>query len=277
MPDSITSALTHAPGAAERLAFVEGDDDPAEVEVVPWNGPQRGWVMVPGEREHESPTPDDVIAYLPPPDAPLVKGRTAMLGDAIGCGLVHWAHYLSIVRRASSDPDLAGAIEVELRAGETPALATRRAPDAAGVHEIVEGEPLWVAITMRRWASERIFAGVIVCSQDGNVDVLWPPDGADPALAEETLFIGQNRFEPAYPVVRPDQQSSLYTFKIIACAGIEDAQPPALGALALTATVQEVIDAPFHRHAVSLGRRASTPRWQVWDLVVRVRRGSTAT
>ena len=249
---------------------------PADVEALAWPG--RGWIVRPHRPAAGEPAADEVIAYLGEPDDRLLAAR-------IGAAFAHWAQYRAIRDRTSSDPMLFALVDVALRIGSTAETSSRRDPDPAGVHRALEDEPLWIAMQVRRPPPGRLFLGVILCSDDGNAIPLWPPSGGDPisgrrgsdewALPEgQTIYIGADRYTPAFPTIRRDQQASHYTFKVIACMLRDDDPPPDLSALAIAKTVQEIVD------AVTAGRPRSiepyvpeTPRrWCTWDIAIAVRR-----
>lgn len=245
-----------------------------------WVGTSGGWVIVPYVPDRSETTKDDVIAYLPSPAALGAEGREPEIGDALGRGLVHWARYLQILYRAHSDPTLQGLLDVALRAGTDRSDATRcrrHMPGPTGVHEVMEGEALWVELTVKGRVPGRLFAGMVACSNDGNTIRMWPGPGGDPTLEEgQVLYIGKDRRHAATPTIRPDQTSSLYTFKIIAATMAEGEPPPVLAGLLLDPCVQEVIDAwlPVNgSRKGGLGAPEPTgQRWCSWDLRVRVRR-----
>ncbi|WP_437979962.1 caspase family protein [Sorangium sp. So ce117] len=293
VPADVVRAIARVRGATERLELTS-DNDRAGVEVRPWTGAtpawsdvdppawvgaRGGWVIVPYAPDRVTSAPDEVIAYLPPLGAP-GAGDAGRLGEALGRGLLHWARYLDVLHRTHADPMLAGMIEVALRVGEDKETAARRSPGASGVYEVTDSEPLWIEIRARTTQRRRLFAGVLACSNDGNVIVTWPEDGADPALAAQSVLVGRSRFEPAYPQVRRDQTSSLYTFKVVATTRSHGSEPPRLGSLGQAATVQEVIEETFTRGALSAGggpgeMAPARHLWCTWDLPVRARRAVT--
>lgn len=75
---------------------------------------------------------------------------------------------------------------------------------------------------------------------------------------------------PAAPTVRPDQQRSRYTFKVIACT--VRGRAPDLSSLALERTVQQVIDASLGARDIEPVRPVAPDLWCTWDLPVRVAR-----
>jgi hypothetical protein len=294
VPESVAAGISRARGAAELLAVTPGNG-PFDVEVLPWKaaipswgahqnppvwaGALGGWVIVPYSPERREPAPDDVIAYLPPLAAPGVAGNAARLGEGLGRALVHWARYLHIVKRTHAEPALAAIIQVALRVGRDKETAVRRAPDAAGAYEITEGEAVWVEIVVKAALRQRLFAGILVCSNDGNVMIAWPEEGADPALSAQTLLVGRDRFQPAELQVRRDQTSSLYTFKVIATTKPDGAAPVRLASLSLETTAQDEIEerpvnvrGAMRAPAPVAPPLPATPLWSTWDLPVRVRR-----
>lgn len=285
VPAAVAGAVLDAEGASGVLA-IDPPDGRVEIDVRPWPAPiprwterdracawaglRGGWAIVPSSAGDDL-TPDDVIAYLPPLDAPGVAGDASRLGRALGAALLHWASYARLLRRGNDDPALAGIVTLSLRAGATKEAALPRVPDASGVYLVDDGEPLWIAAAVRRSPEIRLFLGAALFSDDGNVGVLWPKDGADPALNDETLYIGNGRFAPLLPFVRPDQRQSRYTFKVIAYTGAAGG-PPRLSGLAREETVQEVLETAFTRGGIRDNAPPPLPRWHTWDLPVVVRR-----
>jgi hypothetical protein len=184
-----------------------------------------------------------------------------------------------------------GLVEVHLRVGDAgapgAAMCPRQVPDASGDHAAAEHAPIWVELATRGAPPFPVFVGLVLCSDDGNVIPLWPPPGAEPRLGAQgrtewhlppgqTIFVGRDRFKAAYPIVRDDQQTSRYVFKVIACT-VVDGRVPDLSGLAVPETVQEVIDGCYR----DVGSKDMTPLptvtptlWCTWDLSVRVgRRG----
>jgi uncharacterized caspase-like protein len=273
--DLATFVSLVAPGEIADLEIVPWPGEiPAWDKVVPsWCGAIGGLAIVPYAPARAVLTADDVIAYVPPPGAPDVGDVPEKVGEAIGWGLVHWAKYLAVLRRASTDPGLRGAIQVTLRAGADKATAQVREPDASGLHRAVEGEPLWIVIDVKDPPDDRLVGGVIACSNDGNIMIPWPPDGADPTFDRGTIFVGRGRDKPLQPTVRRDQTSSLYTFKVVVYTAPSDGAPVKLGALALEQTVQDCIAAVAVGDHGGLGSAApSSPVAAIWDLPVRILR-----
>jgi hypothetical protein len=267
-------AIRAAASAAGSVALI--DAGPADVALRPV---AERWAMVPFAAAE--PTRDDVIAVLPDVAASTAATQDAA-GRAIAAGLVHWAAYLRIRDRTNLDPTLRGLVDVHLRVGAPSAEGSpRQQPDATGTYEVREHEPLWIEIATRRVLSSRVFVAVVLCSDDGNTMVLWPPPGGDSALgahgatehdlpAGQTVYIGRNRYSPATPTVRPDQQRSRYTFKVIACT--VRGRAPDLSSLALERTVQQVIDASLGARDIEPMRPVAPDMWCTWDLPVRVAR-----
>jgi hypothetical protein len=249
---------------------------PADIEAIPWPG--RGWVVRPYDPRGNAPTIDEVIAYLGETDDPLLSTR-------LGAAFVHWARYRTIRDRVSSDPTLFGLVDVALRSGTMIDGSVLHEPDPEGLYHVFEDDPLWIALRVHPTPDQRLFLGLILCSDDGNVIPLWPPSGGSPSaggrgvdesrLPEgQSVYVGADRYTPALPVVRRNQQVSRYTFKVIACTLRDDDPPPDLSTLAISETVQEVID------AITSGRSKSgdpappedARRWCTWDLPVLVSR-----
>jgi hypothetical protein len=278
----VAIAALHRGAAASRAVEIVAEA-PADIDVRRFFDGR--WVLVPVTAP-AAVTADDVIAYLPAAASP---DAHEALGAALAAGLAHWARYLRIRDRANCDATLMSLVEVHLRVGDDGApgaeMCPRQVPDAAGDHAAAEHAPIWVELAIRTVPPFPVSVGLILCSDDGNVIPLWPPSGAAPLLGAlgrtewhlppgQTLFIGRDRFKAAYPVVRDDQQTGRYVFKVIACT-VVDGRVPDLGGLALTETVQDVIDAAYR----DVGSRDMTPLprvpptlWCTWDLSVRVAR-----
>jgi hypothetical protein len=269
-------ALREAASAAGTVVLVDGG--PADGALRPV---VERWALVPFAAG-DAPTVDDVIAYLP--DGTVAS---AAAGRAIAAGLAHWAAYRRVRDRSSLDPTLRALVEVHLRAGAEPSAEAERCPrqppDATGTHEVLERQPIWIELATRRVPSSRIFVAVVLCSDDGNTMVLWPPPGGDGALGDhgatehdlpagQTVYVGRNRHAPAFPTVRVDQRSSRYTFKVVACT--VRGRAPDLSGLALERTVQQVIDGSLGAKDIEVPRPVAPDLWCTWDLAVRVvRRG----
>jgi hypothetical protein len=112
--------------------------------------------------------------------------------------------------------------------------------------------------------------GVLVWrDDDGNILSTWPPNDSSPAMgfvseeeegflttSSETVFVGLDRFNPAFPQRRPDQGSSEYTFKIVAYTA-PDGQPPSLAASRRTVQYRKSSTARSRpRRAARWGRAA---------------------
>jgi hypothetical protein len=245
---------------------------------------------------------DEVIAFLPRLATTEDSERATALGEALGRGLVHWARYLRVRGRQNTDSALMRIIDVVVHVAPegSPVDPAEKCkilePDAAGFHDIQDGDAVWIELRIKQAPKQRLYTGILVCSDDGNILLTWPPNGSSPAMgaigeeeqsflttSSETVFVGLDRFNPAYPQRRPDQSSSKYTFKIVAYTA-PDGQPPRLASLAQDDTVQDVIDralTPATRG--NLGTRGGidgrsvapppqTPLWCTWDLVIRVNR-----
>jgi Caspase domain len=239
---------------------------PAELALRPWS--EHGWVLVPYDAAAREPTTDDVIAYLGDAEPPAFAAK-------LDAAAAHWARYRAVRDRRPAGTALAALVDVALRVGATATARVRLPPDATGVHHVRDDAPLWVEMAVRRSVGARVFLGVVLCSDDGNVIALWPPRGGDPSAAGgQTIYVGEDQHTPAVLTIRRDQQASRYTFKVIACTLARGAPPPELASLAIDETVQDVVDAVAAgapRHIV-LASVSPPPSWAAWDLVVRVSR-----
>lgn len=284
LPDEAKSALLAFKGAADLLEIVS--TGPAGVEIRRWSDGR--WVLAVPRSTAAALDPDDVIAYLGKP-------RTAAaippeeLGRALGAGLVHWARYVLVRDRASSDPKLSALVAVTLHAGEDEdADPAKEAcppvpPGPDGVYEIRQGAPIWVEIKVqRRPLFYRLFLGVILCSDDGNVMAVWPPQGADPSAGSrgleewdltlgQSIFVGEDQNVEAALPTRPDQRRSRFTYKVFAVSVPEDTAAPDLSGLPIAATVQERVDDILEGGKAGPvgqehGLQEVAPLWCTWDL-----------
>ena len=280
VPEAVVAAARAVAGAATFLTLTPGPNGP-DVEVRPWTGPGRpGWVIVPyspADPAQKPPTPDEVIAYLPTLE---VAGDAATLGGALGDGLVHWAKYRGVLTRRNEDLTLQGAVAVTLLTGtnaqamranpNNTTVAQPARPDAAGQYQVTADTLLLLKVRVAPTSPMRLFMGILLCSDDGNIDLLWPPASADNVLAPgEEKIVGLNGPNPFGLTVRDDQQASRYTFKVFAS---DEQHPIELTSLTLPSTVQEVINAWFERGRAVINTPPADVLWTTLEVPVRVRK-----
>ena len=302
VPADIAAALKRTKDAAN-LLVLDPPEGRIDVEVRPWSeaipawmeweapsekplwvGTPGGWIIVPFNPSDTEPVRDDVIAYVPPPDAPGVEDGAAGVGAGMGRALVHWARFQRALRVAHVDETLQSLVTVGLRRGEAGSEALESlSPGPSGEYTVMDGEPIWVQLRARKEPLRRVFVAFLACSGDGNTVLQWPSEGGAPTLAEidggeelssgQTLLVGEDRFQPARPQVRLDKASSLYTFKVIAAVVPPGATPPALRGLQIPDTVQDqVVKGVARKTRGSLRPRSplGADAWCTWDLPVRV-------
>jgi uncharacterized caspase-like protein/WD40 repeat protein len=309
VPEAVLKALDPS-----EVTIVASRSEPHEVEVLAWEGripawkvikkreqqqldwvgTPGGWVVVPFSTTRAHVTPDDVLAYLPPVDAGRGRDEVAV-GRALGRGLAHWARYLGVARRTSPTPDLAPFLEVSLCTGPAAgvqgpeATYTARSPNSvgspnAGVYEVAPGDHLWVGLRARQGQPGGIFAGVLACSEDGKIELLWPHNktsrlglaGENERLSDVELKHVSSAETAFVARVRADQLSSAHTLRVIAYAAPEGRDPVNLESLELRETVQDVIARALGpAGARDVGAPAPSPvvrpEWGTWDLPIRSR------
>lgn len=223
-------------------------------------------------------------------------------------------------RRTHDDPTLKDLIDVSLHACLTSDLHTKPggpgatlhrelAPNAAGEYELGEEDNFWIRISVKKRLHRGAFVGVLACSNDGNIQVLWPApndlqrlglvseDPDQPGQPGEKLSDEQIRYVGVHgeegetaicATVRSDQTVSAYTLKVVAYDDTAESgkssrerSPVNLRGLAIQETVQEVLHAALRR---SQGRRgdmgarrggavdSKVPRWATWHLPLQIRR-----
>jgi hypothetical protein len=243
-PPELAAAIAAAPGAGAFLDLSPAGVAP-QVEVRPWPaGGANRWALVKYTSNEGALGPNDVIAY-----ATLGPGGAAEMGQAMGGGLVQWARYQAVLTRRNLDPALNGAIRLDAVVGPsgdsvrgawngpTPA---GRPPDAAGRLVIRQSERLLLRVAVAPTSPTALNVAILLCSDDGNIAVLWPPANADNVLPPgEEQPVGLNGPNPFGLTVRADQTESLYTFKLFAS---DEAHPFHAESMELTDTVQELID-----------------------------------
>lgn len=234
------------------------------------------------------PAPEDIIAYLPGA-GPLVERleeRELLLGQALRDGLVYYARYLHTRDRSSPDDRLRPMLSVKLRigTGEVPdeldserqaqeliEQTTYCSPEA-GVHRMRDSDWLFLEVRVLRRTTLRLFAGFIVCSDDGNVVAMWPPSGENYTFSPgQVTYIGQDRFNPLFLPCRPDLKFSLWTLKLIAYTANQDSEPINLHGLSQMKSVQDIFAAvlQYGRALPEKPRKQpELPAWYTWDFRV---------
>jgi hypothetical protein len=280
---------------------------PNDVEVRPWDDTGRRWAIVTPAGQQDA-KPDNVIAYAPelddnrfeaqPPD----EAALTLLGTALGEGLVHWARYVNVRDRESNDDVLkklnliqprlwsgadSEAMHRALNTGTLGNVAQALTPED-GVYEVTDKTALLLELQAKRGAPYGLLGGLLLCSDDGNIMLAWPPPNGEGRLAhpagasenlsgDETRYIGSNGDYPSYLIIRDDQQTSRYTFKIFAYTPAGDQEQLDLTSLEQGQTVQEVITGVITstRDRGDWGQRTANVPTGVWTslrLDVRVHR-----
>ncbi len=260
-----------------------------------WLGARAGWVLVrsdlvgtPARLPADfTPEREDIIAYLPG-EGPLLdrlKDQDLALGRALRDGLLHYSQYLRTRDRSASDETLRACLSVKLRVGQAadaPAMdnaSTLRAellakttyldPDA-GIYPVEEGQWLFLELQVVKAPALRLQVGLLACSDDGNVQALWPAPGESYTFdAGKLTYIGVDRFNPLFLNCRPDQQQSRWTLKLIVYTAPADSEPINLQGLAQLESVQDRFAAVLKAGRALIGRpqaQAERPAWCTFDL-----------
>lgn len=261
--------------------FTPRDHQPA------WVGTSGGWALVSASSTRTRVTADDVIAYLP---SVVENGTPWRVGFALARGLAHLARYLDVLGRKHSDPVLDRYLEVKLCKGPEKARTGDEkykplSRNEVGVFEVNPGDHLWVELRVKKGLPGGLFVGVLECSNDGSIELLWPDDVTSRlglADDEEGLSkvqikrVGSPRRHRCLSAgVRNDQQSTERTFKVIAYANTTEARDTVdLRSLELPDTVQEVIATWLKPGIVGACDQDALPGpiWVTRELVIRSRR-----
>lgn len=260
-----------------------------------FEGARDGWVFVrsdasgaPGLLPPDfKAAPEDIIAYLPNTSSQS-RGLSAdqlhtKLGAALGNGLVHYAKYLRTRDRSGSDATLRAMMSVKLRVGEEADLPDEGATElpaeliaktkylepVAGVYTVRDDQWLFFEATVLKATKLRLFVGVLLCSDDGNVQPGWPPSGENYTFDEKTTtYIGQDRFNPQVLNRRKDQRTTMWTLKFVGYTAAKESAPIDLHSLAQEKTVQDVIAEDLKRTRAFAGRpvpKPEQPAYYTWD------------
>lgn len=260
-----------------------------------WLGARGGWVLVRSDLAGTpsrlptdfTPEREDIIAYLPG-EGPLIdrlKDQDLALGRALRDGLLHYSQYLRTRDRSANDETLRACLSVKLRVGQAadaPAMesaSTLRAellakttyldPDA-GIYPVEEGQWLFLELQVVKAPALRLQVGLLACSDDGNVQALWPAPGESYTFdAGKLTYLGVDRFNPLFLNCRPDQKQSRWTLKLIVYTAPADSEPINLQGLALLESVQDRIAEVLRAGRALIGRppaQAERPAWCTVDL-----------
>lgn len=312
LPPAIAEAAAAGPNDARWFRLTLAGEDatgPAHAELRPWRGEipptawdeeaaaifqgaRDGWVLVATERFGEptartiaDPAAEQIIAYLPGAGPPVVDLADAHrgLGRALGKGLSSWARCLRARDRRSLDGALAGVLSVKLRAGRgSPDETIAPLEPEDGVYTVFEDGWILVEVRILKSTSLRLYLGYLGFSDDGAIDVYWPPEGETPTYSRgDVLHLGFDRFSPLQLTPRGDQRESGWTLKIVACTAPAGADPPNLRSLEqrpVHAVIAESLLGELRpRAGPTRGSRkwvgpAEKPAWYAWDLRVVTRR-----
>jgi hypothetical protein len=261
---------------------------------------EAAWVLVPYTDNEANLTWNDVIAWVR--DIDTIQGAdevmsqagdegrvqaAAILGQALGEGLVHWAKYWGTLNRRNLDANLRDALTITLE------VATRKDPDwddpsawraflsteavSQGVKGYtrdgatggtVGGDPLRLVVRVAGTAPA-LSVGLLLCSNDGNIFLASPPQGvtvADVLAPGREKRLGIGNLQPfVLGVERPEQSTSLYTFKAFASNG---SLPVDLNSLRIVDDVQTVLDRGTGFGGIRGGMApATSPTQMLWTTV----------
>jgi hypothetical protein len=139
----------------------------------------------------------------------------------------------------------------------------------AGVYSVREDQWMFLEATVLKPTRLRLFVGVLLCSDDGNIQAGWPPAGEKYTFDDKTTtYLGEDRFNPLFLARRKDQRTSFWTLKLIGYTAARDSAPIDLHSLEQAQTVQDVIARPLQRDRGFVGRpmaQPERPAWYTWD------------
>lgn len=247
VPATVAQAIAQAPGVAD-FVVLNPDKARPDFEIRP-KPAGSGWVLVPFRSTTDAPDPNDVIAQSPG----LNVQKANVLGMALGLGLVQWAKYWAVLTRRNTDDTLRNALSLTLLAGDDPGamfnnpndptIARPVSSNAAGVCEVTEADNLLVKVGVSPTSPANLTVGILLCSNDGDIQRLWPPPNAESSLApgdEKVVGRGSDLRPFTLTAGHTGRTGALYTFKAFAtnvAASID------LSNLEQEQTVQDVIDA----------------------------------
>ncbi|HUS14115.1 MAG TPA: caspase family protein, partial [Chloroflexia bacterium] len=233
VPDAVVAGIRGAFEAGSFLDLAPAGRPPL-VEVRssrPFDG-KDGWVIVQYRSNEQALSTDDVIAYAPPL-AEVVRQDPAVLGAMLGAGLVHWARYLAIKNRQNLNSALGGQVQVDVlvsndfaalrAAGTTQPI---RKANAAG--QVVVTDKEFVLLKVSQTSTQRLNAVILLCSDDGNIDLWWPTGTENQIDPGKERMVGLNGPNPLSLPVRRDQKTSAYTVKLFASDAAHKFDAPSL-------------------------------------------------
>jgi hypothetical protein len=270
---------------------------------------EAAWVLVPYTDAEPNLTWNEVIAWARGIDAiqaaddnPAQAGGehrkepAAILGDALGRALVHWAKYWGTLNRRNPDLSIRDVMTVGLEVAkgnnadwnDTDAWQALTSTEAAqqGVKGFTGRDPetqgplggdiLRLVVRVASTAPA-LSVGLLLCSNDGNIILVSPPPGravADIVAPGHEKRLGIRDLIPfQLGVLRPEQSASLYTFKAFASNG---ALPVAVDSLAIQDDVQTVLDTwtgfGGRRGDLAPAQSPTQVLWTTFELPVLVRR-----
>jgi hypothetical protein len=241
VPDAVVAGIRGVQGIDGFVDLAPANQPSVEVRPRAGIDGKDGWVLVKYTSNETALGPNDVIAYAPR-NMEGARIDPAKLGEAIGDGLVHWARYWSVLTRHNDEPRLQGAVTLSVLVGNDDA-ALRQAwgqPDAAGQVVVGQDEVLLLKVNVAPTSPGALNVVIMLCSDDGNIDLLWPPENAENVLPPgEEHQVGVNGPNPFQLTIREDQSASRYVLKLFAS---DQAHPFATNSLKLEGTVQDEID-----------------------------------
>ncbi len=261
--------------SADFLDVCPADSPDSEVEVRRFRKPndsataqpdELGWAIVPYSNAETTLTWNDVIGWAPDVTtfvSPDMSEATATqnVGNALRRGLIHWAKYWATLHRSNPDARLRGKLQVSLERGLSADpdwnddaawhLVSAEEATVQGIPggrydqygNLLAGTPAPFRLRVALAAdSPALSVGILLCSNDGNIILLWPPENAENILQpgkDKRVGNGGNLEPITLSVDRSGQTQSVYTFKVFAAAG---QLPIELSSLQLDDTVQGIID-----------------------------------
>jgi hypothetical protein len=248
VPDAVVAGIRGVQGIDGFVDLAPANQPSVEVRPRAGIDGKDGWVLVKYTSNETALGPNDVIAYAPR-NMEGARIDPAKLGEAIGDGLVHWARYWSVLTRHNDEPRLQGAVTLSVLVGNDDAALRQawgqpdppiRQPDAAGQVVVGQDEVLLLKVNVAPTSPGALNVVIMLCSDDGNIDLLWPPENAENVLPPgEEHQVGVNGPNPFQLTIREDQSASRYVLKLFAS---DQAHPFATNSLKLEGTVQDEID-----------------------------------
>lgn len=255
-------------GAVPHVNWTEKNGEDTDVGGL-WRDARDGWILVPSD-DKGSPSfsassnpldPDDIIAYLPGSAKQLTAykadERQTKFANALRNGLLHHASYLRTRDRSGGDESARAMLSVKLRVisedlGDRDNEGTEIGTDLIdksryvepenGTYRVKNGENIFLEVSVIKATTFRLFVGLVLCSEDGSVAGLWPPEGQNYTFdAGRTTYIGRDRFDPLYLACHNNQQWGRIRLKLVTYTAPHDAAPINIKSFELEKTTQEVV------------------------------------